>query len=280
MLLEKLREARDFTDVELKIAQYLLKHLKYDNYLTAKELGKASFTSKASVLRLYKKLGFSTYNNFMQCLVLEKQEQQRLLQRLDSEPVSSETKMKDLMSLIPTIYEKTIINTQSLLNPTLLQRIVNRIRLADGVDIYGTGIVESIIDTSIFKFQSLGIPAFKHTNVNEHAVVALKKQTNRIAIIVSFTGKNELMVNAAQYLRKHENYLIGIGGEDYGDLKHMCNLYIPFSTETLIVSMEVLVPTIALTYILDLIYAGLLVSDYETQVKNAKQVIEYSRYHN
>ena len=52
MLLEKLQEHKNFTAHEKDVAEYILSHLDQISELSAGELAKASYTSKATVVRL------------------------------------------------------------------------------------------------------------------------------------------------------------------------------------------------------------------------------------
>ena len=56
MILEKLRERKRFTNSEKLIAEYVLKHPEQLYQLSVEELGKETYTSKATVIRLCKKL--------------------------------------------------------------------------------------------------------------------------------------------------------------------------------------------------------------------------------
>ena len=52
MRLEKLQEHKNFTAHEKDVAEYILSHLDQISELSAGELAKASYTSKATVVRL------------------------------------------------------------------------------------------------------------------------------------------------------------------------------------------------------------------------------------
>ena len=65
MLLEKLQEHKNFTAHEKDVAEYILSHLDQISELSAGELAKASYTSKATVVRLSQKL--SRFENYSYC---------------------------------------------------------------------------------------------------------------------------------------------------------------------------------------------------------------------
>lgn len=71
MLLEKLREEEHFTNHEKDVVRYILDHLEQVPSMSAGELARASFTSKATVVRLSQKLGLAGYQEFKLKLVEE-----------------------------------------------------------------------------------------------------------------------------------------------------------------------------------------------------------------
>lgn len=278
MIFNQLKQKEGFTHSEQAIADFVLKFPNEIIEMTASQLGEWSLTSKASVLRLCKKLGLSGYNEFLRLIEFETHEQSRLLALLDDEPINNKTPVKELMDLVPTIYTQAISSTKMVLNPTIVQRVVNRIKMADRIDLYGVGIVESAVEMAVFKFQALGLNAHKQTNINEHAIVATKKSQHIVSILLSFTGKNEMILAAANYLKNNGIFTVGIGSLDNLDLKEICHEYLPINVESHILTMEALAPYSAVSYILDLLYAGIVVADYERQVSFAKLVIEKDRY--
>ncbi|MFQ7173555.1 MAG: MurR/RpiR family transcriptional regulator [Thomasclavelia ramosa] len=72
MIIEHLLDDNNLTNTEKSIAQFLLNKDQKINNLTSSELGKQSYTSQAAVTRLYKKLGFNNFREFLSTLILER----------------------------------------------------------------------------------------------------------------------------------------------------------------------------------------------------------------
>lgn len=83
MLMEKLKEQTDFTNLEKEVARYVLENLERIPGMSSKELAEASFTSKATVVRLSQKLGLAVYLDFKLKLVEEINQKNRLSQMLE-----------------------------------------------------------------------------------------------------------------------------------------------------------------------------------------------------
>jgi DNA-binding MurR/RpiR family transcriptional regulator len=275
MLYELLEEKKDFTASEIQIAKYILENPLGTVELTATELGKRTYTSKPTVLRLCKKLGFSSYNDLRRKLELEISEKNRLMTLLEKEPVHKDTSFKDIVNIIPSVYDKAITNTRMMLDYNSMSRVINQLKKVDKLDIYGLGITYSCATAAMFKFLSIGIECTAQTGINEHYIMATKKQKNRAAIILSFTGENPIMIKTAKYLKGIGTYIIGIGGMESDKLKKECDEYIEVYSKQLIMSMEVLTPFISITYIFDLLFSALLVTDFDNNLKYSLDVIDY-----
>lgn len=277
MLIEQLENKIEFTSSEIQIANYILEHALESVELTAEELGKRSYTSKATVLRFCKKLGISSYNEFRRKLELEIVEKERLIQILEKEPFNKNSSVKEIVNIVPSVYDKSITNTKMMLNYNSLNRVINQLKKADKIDIYGQGITYSCATAAMFKFLSIGIECSAQTGINEHYIMATKNHKNRVAIIVSFTGGNPAMIKTAKYLKGVGTYIIGIGGAESDNLKKECNEYIEINSKQLIMSMEVLTPFISITYIFDLLFSALLISDFDNNLEYALDVIDYEK---
>lgn len=71
MLLEQLKSEKGFTNHEKDVARYILENLDRIPEMSAGEVADGAFTSKATVVRLGKKLGLSGYQEFRIKLVTE-----------------------------------------------------------------------------------------------------------------------------------------------------------------------------------------------------------------
>lgn len=99
MILEKLRERKRFTNSEKLIAEYVLKHPEQLYQLSVEELGKETYTSKATVIRLCKKLEVNSYQEFKRQVEFEYNELSRISSLLKDEPVDENSTYQILLKL-------------------------------------------------------------------------------------------------------------------------------------------------------------------------------------
>ena len=159
MLVDKLQEQSDLTPQEQVVASYILENMKIVPSLSAQGLAEQSFTSKATVVRLCQKLGFSGFQEFKLQLLAEWHEKQRLDALLSKEPISSNTNSEDLLDILPQIYDKALTNTRYTLRKQQLPKLLKFIEQSEQVIFLGTGISYISAQAAAFKFSNLGLQA-------------------------------------------------------------------------------------------------------------------------
>ena len=92
------------------------------------------------------------------------------------------------------------------------------------------------------------------------------------AIIISFTGGNKAMINAAKDLKKLNIYSLGIGGLENEELKNNCSSYLTIPFENLSLGMESIVPSVAINYVIDILFTSLTIKNLSQNVTNALKV--------
>lgn len=274
MIIDQLETKNGFTNTERIIAKYILDNLLEVTEISINDLAKRTYTSKATVIRFCKKLGVYGYIELQKRLSQELVETKRLTEMLDDEPVDGNTSLKEVTTIVPAIYEKAVSNTRLSLNTNQLNRILNRFKHVLKLDIYGTGITSTIAKSAAFKFATLGIEAEAHEGLNEHYLIASRNKNNRIALIISFTGKNQQMISIAKRLKKEGVFVIGIGDGEDGFLAACCNEYLVIYNKKLILSMEVITAITAANYAIDVLFVANLVSNYEQNKNNSLEVIQ------
>lgn len=272
MIVELLEKKEDFTDSEVKIADYILQNPFSIANLTASELGDITYTSKSSVFRLCNKLGYN-YNEFKIEIDKEFKEKDRLNSLLEKEPFQKTTTIRNVTQILPSLYDTAINNTNMLLDYQALSRIVMHLNHADKIDIYSSGITATCAETAQFKFQSIGRECSVFSSMNEHYAMSVKDK-NIIAFALSFTGNNSGVLTSARYLKKLGFYVVGIGGLESNALKNECDEYIETYQKNLITNFEMMSPFISMTYIFDLLFVSIATKDYDKNLENSIAVRE------
>ena len=253
MIIEKLLSEENLTESEKQIAHFILdKTNKIDN-LTSTQLGKASYSSQSSVMRLCRKLGFESYRAFISVLTIERNEYFKVNELPEDLPSQFFSSYEDIQATISRLYAETMIKTNLLLDKNKMIRICNRIMSAETIDIYGIGLSNTIAKQFVFKLQSLGLHCTYHTGLNQLYIDKINTKTN-ISILISLSGKNEAILNISNILNEHSIYTAAI-------TNHKVKKFIDAHPDTLVfytneyTDIDSMCAIFAAQYIIDQIYA-------------------------
>ncbi len=275
MLMEKLKEQTDFTNLEKEVARYVLENLERIPGMSSKELAEASFTSKATVVRLSQKLGLAGYLDFKLKLVEEINQKNRLSQMLEVEPITGKSSYSDIIHTLPVLYDKAVTNTRLALDKNAVNRINQVLQRAECVDFYGTGISYILAQSAVFKFATLGLECSAYESINAHYLAA-RKNKKTIAFLISFTGANRTVIRIAKYLREATgNYVVGLAGPHSQVLRKWCHEIVEIPNRDSLLSLDVITSFSAVTYVLDIFFSLLLAKRYEEHAKSSLEMLTH-----
>ncbi len=273
MILENLARMDSFTHQAKAAARYILDHVELIQKMSAEELAKASFTSKATVVRLCKKLGVEGYQELKFKLVSEMVENIRVNQLLSKEPITEKSSYNDIITTLPKLYDKAITDTKLCMDKNVMLRIANRIRQTDRLDIYGSGISYILAQSAAFKFSTLGMECTAYESVNAHYLAARKKKKS-VSFLITFTGANLDMIGVARYLRETSGtYVVGIVGRHNDEIRKWCDEIVEIPSRDSLLSLKVVTSFTATTYVLDIFFSMFLSQTYEEHVKSSLEMV-------
>lgn len=272
MIISKLEKKENFTNNENEIADYILKHLDEVHLLSAESLAKKAFVSKATIVRFCRKLGVKGYRDFQRSLDKEVEEMMKIKGLLSEEPVNSETKYDEIISIIPSLYERVVGATKLNLDTPVMEKIIEKLKNAKKIEIYGTGISYILAKLASFKFMTLGIESAAYDGLNEHYVISTEKGEKDMALIISLSGNNPYMIRIAEYLKKRNVFVVGIGNRSSEEIKKACSEYIEIHAPNYILSFEMVSVFTGVNYVLDIFFTSLLVSNYYKNIDTSLEV--------
>ncbi|MDZ5587977.1 MurR/RpiR family transcriptional regulator [Enterococcus cecorum] len=183
------------TDVEKRIAAYILAHPEEVISATAKEIGEQTQSSAPSVVRFIKKIGYSSVNEFKLSINSEKREQKYDDVNLaDSFEV---TKRKLCNNAILTLEE-----TSEVLKQEQIKTIVHLLEEKEVLFVFGIG-ASSIIAEDIYqKWGRIGKIIFFEKDLHILTAMLSSHQANSAIWLVSNSGQTREVIKAAQIAKK------------------------------------------------------------------------------
>lgn len=186
------------TDVEKRIATYILAYPDEVINATAKEIGEQTQSSAPSVVRFIKKIGYSSVNEFKLSINSEKNEKRD--QKYDDVNLADSfevTKRKLCNNAILTLEE-----TSEVLKQEQIKTIVHLLEEKEVLFVFGIG-ASSIIAEDIYqKWGRIGKIIFFEKDLHILAAMLSSHQANSAIWLVSNSGQTREVVKAAQIAKK------------------------------------------------------------------------------
>lgn len=275
MLIDKLERAIDFTSQEKIIAEFILQNPDDFQQMSCDELGKATFTSKSTVVRLCKKLSVKGYQELKKILYFEFKDEKKTLVQKNVLKIDGFSTCSDIIATLPEIYKASIeeVNLYNSLN--LFKRIMNRMFRMDQIDFYGSGLGYTLLESVSLKFNALGIESKVYNNLNERYLVANRKKMKIMAFVMTFSGNNPLAIHEAEVLKRMGVFVVGIVGLFADEILKNCDEVIRLPQKAMQSEMEGILVNQCINYIMDIFVAGMLVNDYEQIVERGHMLNFY-----
>ncbi len=251
MIIQQLQKGTNFTHQEKAIVQFILENQASVLDKTARELAALTLTSPATINRLCKKLGYLSYHDFqMQYVVEHTQNKKNDQTKLDVTASNIE-----LAATVKGLYQETVRHTHEMIKKDSLNRIINHLVHSKRIDFYASDMNYTRARGLCLKLSSLRINTQVFNTYNDFYLNSLVDDDS-VAIIISHTGNNPVMINAAMALRRKNIYTIAITSNVNRKLDLLCNesLYI-YSGSYELTSLQY---GVSVDYLLDVIFTCLV----------------------
>lgn len=270
-VLMRLQEyVKQASGTERNVITYLLEETEEAGELSIHELAGKTYSSPSTVIRLCKKIGFSGYKDFRKSLIYElgirKEARMKRMEEIrredDLEEIVNKVTIKNIVSLE---------NTKKLLDLTVLQKCVNLLIKADAIHLFGLGASLVVAQDTYLKFLRIHKPCFISSDVHAQYLQAMNARKDNVAIILSYSGRTQEMINCAEMLNQNNVPIILISKFGDSPLAKMadCNLYVA-ATEYIIRS-GAMSSRISQLNIIDILYTAYINQDFENNMKHLQR---------
>ena len=257
MIIHFLNKEDHLTNAEKSIAKYLLDKENNINHLTSSELGRLSFTSQAAVTRLYKKLGYRNFREFLSRLIIERKEYFSFGSINDQHPEKYLASLEDIQGIISSLYMKAMMRTNAKLDKNVMTRLVNYILSAQTIDIYGQGIAETTAKQLVFKLQSLGLPCSYQMHLIDKYIENMRNPKRHVSIIFCIEPSRTTIQGLVRKMKEKGMYTLAIVGYSDDPIIELVSdtLYFDISSFN---DIEHLTSTFSAEYVANIIYSSIV----------------------
>ena len=191
-LLSRIEYQSGFSELEKKIADYLIEHKEDVIHMNLKELAKATYTSTATISRFCKKVGEKNFNDF-RVHFAEVTQSQSFATVNFNRPFLPDSSVGEIQYNISDIYKQTIDGTNLVLDLNELNRAVDCIDQTNIIDIFGFG--DSYLTAQLFEHKMTYVNKYVNLKAipTEQNQQALYTNKDTVAIVISYSGEtNEI----------------------------------------------------------------------------------------
>lgn len=259
------RKYRELRPSEQKVADFLLKRSYDSRELTIEYLAREADVSQPTVIRFAKAMGLKGFRELKSTLIAERASEEgkdvNLEERITFD-VSPQDKLVDVPLKVITSNIRQLENTLKNLSVYELMRAVRALSSAQKVLLAAAENSCTVAEDLATKLMYMGIDAVFYQDIYRQSVYACSLGVEDVAVGISYSGLSKSTINAMRIaheagaitivITNHENALIN----RYADII-LCSGNEPHIYRSAIFSR------CAQLAIVDMIYTGLLVSDYD-----------------
>ncbi len=280
-----LKEQKNMTAVEKKIAQYLLKQKEQIQHQSAHYIASQLYTHPSMITRFCQKLGFHGYGDFQTTYLKEINYVQTHFQEVDPNyPFQQKDKNIVIAHKMGQLYHEIIDDTLSLVQHDSLQSVINVLSRCQIVYVYSAGTQADLAQTFKEKMLKIGKNVVIETRMNELFYRASFCDQNCLFIIISYSGEVESQLRGVKKLKERQIPLLAITTYGENALSKEADYVLYVSTrEHLIQNLGSFAMNVSVLFILDILYVSIFNTDYYKHYQqkiSASQGYELFRHSN
>ncbi|MCI8942423.1 MAG: MurR/RpiR family transcriptional regulator [Oscillospiraceae bacterium] len=252
------------SNTERGIIRYVLENPEEAVQMSIHELARRSFVSASAVTRLCKKTGFQNYKDYqrrLSCeLALKKEAISQQAGEFEIRPEDS------LEVLVKNSFQQTISSlddTRSLLDIRTLQNCVDLLVKAESVTFFGVGASLLVAKDAYLKFIRLKKRCQVYEDQDAQLVLAKNMKRGELAVLISYSGRTETVVEIAGILRENAVPMIAITGFAESPLRRWSTYNLYVSAAELAVTGGKLASRISQLAVIDALYIAYFQRTYD-----------------
>ncbi len=274
MIIQKLREQKNFSSVEKEIANYVLEHSDQIINMSIRDLARQTYSSPSTILRLCKKINVNGYQDFRIAFNSEIHSEIYSKQVNEDIPFGDSDSFQNIASNIATINMRGIQDTLNALNINEMQEIVQKFKEASTIDIYGDG--SSLLSASEFRLKMLrlGVNVHIEENFSNQCYQAVNATHDHVVIIISHSGESLNCTKILKILKRKSIFCVAITSNPESSIAKQCDYVIQngsYENQYLNSKLEMYSSHISVHYILDCLYSFYYMLDYQKNLEQARK---------
>ncbi|MDL2293899.1 MurR/RpiR family transcriptional regulator [Ruminococcaceae bacterium OttesenSCG-928-D13] len=249
------------SETEKGILRFILENPERASRMGTHALAKAVFASPSTIARLCRKMGFENYKDYQRALVAEVAVKSNLVIDQDFE-IRPEDSLDTMIGKTVLRSTMSLEDTRNLIETDVVERCVQLLVKAESISFFGVGASLVVGRDAFLKFIRLK----KHCQVcddfDAQLVLAKKLQKNDAAIIISYSGRTQNVVECARALKASGVPTIAITCFVESPLSKMCDYNLFVSATEYSSTAGKLTSRLSQLLVIDIIYLAYIQATY------------------
>lgn len=258
ILIEIQKKFNNFTEKEKEVAKYILKNKSKIKNKSITKLAKATDTSAATITRFSKKIGV---NSFVE-----------LKMKLHAfNELENSNKVDDIFVNITNYYKKVLKNSQQLVDKNSINKLVEKIKNATRVYIYGIGSSGLTASEMRLRLLRMGFDVYSITDSHLMKINSAIISKKDLVISISISGKTKEIIESLKVSKENGAEIVTITSfEDTPILQYSDMNFLIYNT-VFVGQQRFINSQFSAMYLLDII-CTILLQDSELNHKYQKTV--------
>lgn len=272
----KIRDSLDMlSPAEKRIAGFILDFPDETINMPIEELANRSSTSKSSVVRLCKTLGYKGYKQLCVALAADMALTNReSMNYTDIHPKDS------VQSIIRSVCQnniKTLENSMNVLDIGEMEKAVEAITKAKRVDFYGVGNSGLVAYDAQNKFLRINKVSVTSSDPHLQILSAASLQKEDVAVLISYSGESNDIFDTLNVIKRTGATTIGITRYGSNRLSRMVDIRLQTSSMESFVRSGAMSSRIGQLNIIDMLYTAVASREYSHVKKHLDETMMYTR---
>lgn len=270
LILDKLKNFKEFTNTEKYLARYINEHIETVITLNIEQLAERTHMSHSSIVRFSKKLGYEGFKTFKLALLEAFHSKHHELDTVDANfPFQASDESLEVAENISNLYINTVKRTQAQLSENKLNDAVDLILKSKKIFLFARG--DSQIRARSFqnKLIKINIFSFIAEEYADESWVAANVTDEDCAIFLSYSGSTPFYDQFIQYFFDKGVSTIVLTGNIDSRLNRMATVsLVSIQEELSFFKIGTFASQISFEYILDTLFSLLYSRNYTEHLKS------------
>ena len=248
-----------------KIAEFILNNPHIIKSQRINELAHECDVSESTVTRFVKAVNLNSFQELK--IIMAETTPEKEDEEFVYDDVTKGDSIESIIDKIVFINSEALQDTKKVINIEEMERAISAIDTAERIDIYGAGGSSIAAENARMRFYRIGKRCLVYNDPNQQAVSASLLSPKDVAIGICNSGRTISTVNALKKAKESGATTICITNFDQTPITKFSDIKLFTSTQDSAFFQESMVSRVAQILIIDILYAGLAIENFNSAVK-------------